>query len=136
LVQDQEFINFQQNIGYGKNKIFANSYQLGTRTFLRTGATEAANLQLANVVTLEKSFQSMIPAFYNFQVIPYFEEFWIAKFNTHRKDFSTPDHLEAKGFPLVGRIAPEKKVRKLFQVITNHLAVYLTTSIEEFIDVE
>jgi len=123
------------NMQTGKNREFI--YAIGCFLLSSfTGATEAANLQLANVVTLEKSFQTMIPAFYNFQVIPYFEEFWIAKFNTHRKDFSTTDHLETKGFPLVARTAPEKKVRKLFKVITNHLDVYMTKSIEEFIDID
>ncbi len=117
----------------GSNKDFI--YAIGC--FLLSSfadATHAANLQLANVITLEKTFQTMIPAFYNFQVIPYFQQFWQHKFIINRGDFKTPDHLEEKGLPLIERTEPQKRVRKIFQVLVNHLPIASTKQIEDFID--
>lgn len=132
---DYEEFKDLNNESTGSNKDFI--YAIGS--FLLSSfadATHAANLQLANVITLEKTFQNTIPAFYNFQVIPYFEQFWRQKFITNRHDFNTPGHLEEKGFSLIEKTEPEKRVRKIFQVLVNHLPVVQTKQIEDFIDLD
>jgi hypothetical protein len=98
--------------------------------------TEAANLHLANVVTLDSTFSNTITSFYNFQVIPYFENFWKLKFQNHPREFLKADDLSDRGFPLIEKTPPRKRIKKLFFVLSHHLRLTLSPQIEEFIEPE
>ncbi|MFO7823951.1 MAG: SMEK domain-containing protein [Cyclobacterium sp.] len=98
--------------------------------------TEAANLHLANLITLDDTFKKTIKSFYNFQVIPYFENFWKLKFQNDPRAFLHADHLLERGFPLIEKTAPYKRIKKIFSVLSHHLPISFSPEIENFIDTE
>ncbi|WP_194972536.1 hypothetical protein [Aquiflexum lacus] len=98
--------------------------------------TEAANIHLANLITLDKIYRVTFKSFYNFQVIPYFENFWKLKFKNDPKAFQHSEHLLNRGFPLIEKTIPHKRIKKIFIVLLNHLSISLSSEIEQFIETE
>lgn len=97
-----------------------------------TDATQAANLQLATILVLEKAFRPL-KAFYYFSLVPYFEEFWTNTIMKNPKEFSDIGFLLEKGLPLIDKTPAEKRIAKIFQVLNNHLSLQLTAPTEAFI---
>ncbi|QIL42375.1 hypothetical protein G7074_25810 [Pedobacter sp. HDW13] len=97
-------------------------------------SSKAADLQLANLVTLDATFKNTITSFYNFQLIPYFEQFWSLKFNNNTKDFLKADDLRERGFPLIKKTPASEKIKKIFFVLSCHLKIALSEEIERFIE--
>src|SRR5690606_29600340 len=115
------FLKMQETIT-SSNKEFI--YAIGCfllSTF--SGPTEAANLHLVNLITLDDTFKMNIKSCYNFQVIPYFENFWKLKFQNDPSAFQQADHLLNKGFPLIEKTNPNDRIKKIFFVLSNHLPI-------------
>ena len=129
-----EFLKMQESIT-SSNKEFI--YGIGCfllSTF--SGPTEAANLHLANLITLDATFKETIKSFYNFQVIPYFENFWKLKFQNDSNGFLQKEHLLDRGFPLIEKTDPFKRIKKIFSVLSHHLKISLSPQVEKFIESE
>ena len=99
-----------------------------------TNASEAANLQLAVIMDLEKVFRSGLKGFYRFCMVPYFENFWKQKFISHSSEFSSKEHLTIKGFPLIERAEWSKKIQTIFRVFVSHLDIKISTAADDFIN--
>lgn len=97
-----------------------------------TDAAQAANLQLATILVLEKAFRPL-KAFYYFLLVPYFEDFWKNIISKNSTEFSGIGFLVEKGLPLIDKTPPEKRIAKIFQVLNNHLSLQLTEQTEAFI---
>ena len=98
-----------------------------------SGATEAMNLQLATIVSLDETMRGM-KALYKFSVIPYFESFWKQKLITNAIEFMGKEHLRLKGFTLIETATWDKKISTIFRVFSNHLNITLTTAASDFLD--
>ena len=98
-----------------------------------TGATEAAQLQLAVLLKLDTNTKTM-KGMYRFFLIPYFEAFWKQKLIAYPQEFTGKDHLRSKGFDLIAKTNWQEKIRVIFRVFCNHLNVQLTTDQQDFID--
>ncbi|WEK20511.1 MAG: SMEK domain-containing protein [Candidatus Pedobacter colombiensis] len=97
-------------------------------------AKQAANLQLATLITLDNTFIVNMTAFYRFSMVPYFEDFWIKVFNDQKREFTGADHLLEKGIPLIQKTNVNLRIRKLFLVMSHHLAFDMNREIEDFIN--
>jgi len=96
-------------------------------------AREAANLHLAIIKPLDMSTR-MFRSAYRFGMVPYFVEFWRWMAEGRPGGISTIDHMKSAGWGLVSKAPWDKKLPKVFQVVTHHLNIEPTGLAEEFIE--
>lgn len=99
-----------------------------------TGATEAANLQLANLKVLDKLMRGMRST-YRYLIVPFFDQFWRNKVITHPKEFSQRDHLVTKGFTLIDKTDWPNKVQTIFRILSDHLKIDATQETRDYIGI-
>jgi hypothetical protein len=63
-------------------------------------------------------------------IVPFFESFWIKKFETHKGEFSDNDFWINRSLPSLNQSDVAQKLRKLFRTLRHHLPLK-TTSIQD-----
>lgn len=101
---------------------------------IKSNAAEAAEVQLAIIARLEKFHAKNFAGFYKFMIVPFFESFWLKKFDTHKKEFSDNAFWIDKSAPSFLNAKPTDKLRKIFRTLRHHLPLKTTVDHDDWID--
>jgi hypothetical protein len=101
---------------------------------LNSNAAEAAELQLALMERIEKFHSKNFVGLYKFMIIPFLEDFWIKKFDTHKREFSDNAFWLDRSVPSFKNVPASEKLRKIFRTLRHHLPLKTTTNHDNWID--
>jgi len=100
----------------------------------QSSAIAAAEMHLILMTRIEKIHSKNFVGFYKYMIVPFFESFWVKKFETHKKEFSDNDFWLNKSLPSFQKVDSSQKLRKLFRTLRHHLPLKTTTTQDDWID--
>jgi len=108
---------------------------IGTLAYSYVGsAKDAAELQLATIQRQQQVYSTMSSSGLRFFIIPFYEAFWLAKFEEHHSEFQDNEFWHGKSLPYFKNADWPVKLRHLFKVLVHHLNIKTSTAIDEWID--
>lgn len=101
---------------------------------IKSTATEAAEVQLAIIGRIEKFHAKNFAGYYKFMIVPFLENFWLKKFDTHKREFSDNAFWTDKSAPSFLKAPAMDKLRKIFRTLRHHLRLKTTVAHDDWID--
>lgn len=126
---------FQTLISFYKGESLDQVMMIGYILYsLKSNAAEAAEFQLALIDRIEKFHSKSFVGFYKFMIVPFFEDFWLKKFDKHNREFSDNSFWLDKSVPSFKNAANSHKLRKIFRTLRHHLPLKTTSIQDDWID--
>ncbi len=100
---------------------------------LNSSAEEAVRYQLVVLKREIEVFSRLNHGGYRFFLVPFYETFWLSKFAKHEGEFKNKDFWYSKSLGHFQKAPWNEKLRRLFEVLVNHLAIKIGPGIEEWL---
>jgi len=100
---------------------------------LNSTAEEAARYQLVVLKREIEIFNRLNHGGYRFFLVPFYVAFWLIKFAKHENEFKNKDFWYSKSLSHFQDAHWNEKLRRLFEVLVNHLAINVGPEIEEWL---
>ena len=95
----------------------------------------ALQLHLSMVRDIEDLFKKQFTGYYRFKIIPFFENFWLRKFEENKGEFADSLFWYSKSLPYYQNISWNKKLQALFKILVHHLPVMTTNYQDDWLHV-
>ena len=70
---------------------------------------------------LDRLYNNGLPAYFKFSLVPFFDLFWMKRFDEQRDQFKQADFLVRKSIPHYNLSSDKNKLRRLFKILIHHL---------------